>query len=575
MKAPDPKKKAKNSDDPAELRRRAEHFLDGQSPSGLPNAAEADARRQLHELQVHQIELEMQNEELRRVRNEMEAGLEKYSDLYDFAPVGYLTLDREGIICEANLTSASLLGTERSRLIKRRLGLLLTPADLPAFNAFLAKVFESKGKEFCEVTLVKDGKPVAEVRIEAAVSALKRECRAVLQEISEHKRAEQDRLILNKLESTGILAGGLAHDFNNLLAVIVMNVELAQGINSRSESIQFLEAAKKAAMMARGLTQQLITFAQGGAPIRKATRLPRVIRDSARAALSGSPVECEFSLPEDLWMVEADEGQLGQVFRNLLLNAREAMPQGGMISIRAENVGLDSARHPSLPVGEYVRLSITDRGCGISKALLPKVFDPYFSTKQRGDQKGMGLGLTICHAIVLKHGGVIEMQSELGLGTTVQIHLPASRRAPVPGRAIRSGNLPTDAKILVMDDEEGLRTVMGLFLNRMGLKANLVEDGHEAIEAYQTAQREGRAFDGVILDLTIRGRMGGLETIQALLSLDPEVKAIVMSGYSDDPEFLAYERHGFKAALEKPFDLSTLQEALVRILVTPPNSRPA
>ena len=221
----------------------------------------------------------MQNEELQQARDEMEAGLEKYSDLYDFAPVGYLTLDREGTIREANLASASLLGIERSRLVKRRFGLCVSAADRPAFDAFLRRVFESQAKELCEVTLLREGRPPVEVRIEAAVAASGRECRAVLEDITERKRAEEDRLIMNKLESTGILAGGIAHDFNNLLTMILLNLELAQTLIPPGEELaHLLEQAKKAAMTSGGLTQQLHSFATGGAPIRKPTGLSE--RDS-------------------------------------------------------------------------------------------------------------------------------------------------------------------------------------------------------------------------------------------------------------------------------------------------------
>jgi len=383
----------------AELRRRAEERLREQHPEASPTRTEADTQRLVHELRVHQIELEMQNEELQRARNEMEAGLEKYSDLYDFAPVGYVTLDREGTIREANLTSASLLGIERSRLVGRRFGPYVSAADRPAFTAFLTKVFASKAREFCEVTLLQDGQAPVAVRIEAAVAG--RECRAVLEDITEYKRAEEDRLILNKLESTGILAGGIAHDFNNLLTVIVLNLDLADGTDPSGEELAHrLAEVRKAASMARGLTQQLITFAKGGQPIRKLTSLSQLIEDSVRPALSGSRVRCEFHLADDLWPAEVDAGQMGQVIRNVVLNAREAMPQGGVVSVRAENRVLGSHEHPSLPPGDYVRVSIADQGSGIAKEVLPKIFDPYFSTKQRGDQKGMGLGLTICHAIV-------------------------------------------------------------------------------------------------------------------------------------------------------------------------------
>jgi two-component system, cell cycle sensor histidine kinase and response regulator CckA len=413
----------------AELRRRAEQRLREQHPATGAQPTDAATRRLVHELLVHQVELEMQNEELQLARNQMEAGLERFSDLYDFAPVGYLTLDREGTIHEANLTSASLLGIERSRLVQRRFGPYVSAADLPAFTTFLKKVFESKDREFCEVTLLKEGKHPVEVRIEAAVAASGRECRAVLEDITAHKRAEEDRLILNKLESTGILAGGIAHDFNNLLTVILLDLDVARMlIPGGEEVLARLEEARKTALLARGLSQQLITFAKGGEPIRKLISLPGVIRESAPAALSGSRVGWEFLPAEDLWLAEVDEGQIGQVIRNIVLNAREVMPRGGVVSIRAENVVLEALEIAPLPPGDYVRVSIADQGGGIAKKALPKIFDPYFSTKQRGDQKGMGLGLTICHSIIQKHGGSIAVESELGVGTTFHIHLPASRK---------------------------------------------------------------------------------------------------------------------------------------------------
>jgi PAS domain S-box-containing protein len=551
----------------AELRRRAEERLREQRPEPGQVRTDADTQRLIHELQVHQVELEMQNEELQKARNEMEAGLEKYSDLYDFAPVGFLTLDREGAIREANLTSASLLGIERSRLVKRRFGFCVSPPDLPAFNAFLTRVFESKAREFCEVTLLKQGKPPLVVRIEAAVAASGQECRAVLDDITEHKRAEEDRLILNKLESTGILAAGIAHDFNNLLTMILLNLELAETLIPPGEDLaHHLEQAKQAGLMASGLTQQLLTFARGGAPVRKPTHMAGLIEASVRLAVGGSRVRCDFSLAEDLWPAEVDAGQIGQVIRNLVLNAREAKPEGGLISVRAENVVLGPQEDSSLPPGDYVWMSFTDRGGGISKEVLPKIFDPYFSTKQRGIQKGMGLGLTICHTIIQKHGGAIIVESEPGVGTTFRLYLPASRKLvqkemeSVPAGTLRHG------RILVMDDEEVVRKLIRRLLQQMGHEVELVEDGHRAVEAYGSAKGQGRPFDAVILALAVRGGIGGMAAILALLEVDPAVKAIVMSGYTNDPAVLEPERYGFKGVLTKPFDRHSLRKVLARVL---------
>jgi two-component system, cell cycle sensor histidine kinase and response regulator CckA len=551
----------------AELRRRAEERLREQPPGTGQALTDADTQRLVHELQVHQIELEMQNEELQNARHELQAALEKYSDLYDFAPVGYLTLDREGTIRESNLASASLLGIERSRLVSRRFGFCVSPPDLPAFNAFLARVFASKAREFCEVTLLRDGKAPVAVRIRAEVAAPGRECRAVFEDITEQKRAEEDRLILNKLESTSILVGGIAHDFNNLLTVILLNLELAQTITPPgNELADLLEQAKQGALTSGGLIQQLVAFASGGAPVRKPTRLVELIEASVRLALGGSRLRCDFSLAEDLWTAEVDAGQIGQVIRNLVQNAREAKPEGGVISVRAENVALGPQDDPSLPPGDYVRVSVTDWGGGISKEVLPKIFDPYFSTKRRGSQKGMGLGLSICHSIIQKHGGAIAVDSEPGVGTTFRLLLPASRKLlqqekpSVPAGALGHG------KFLVMDDEEVVRKLVRRLLQQMGHEVELVEDGQQAVGAYENAKGQGRPFDAVILDLTIRDGVGGQETIRELLKIDPAVKAIVMSGYTNDPAVLEPQRYGFKDVLTKPFDRHSLRKVLARVL---------
>jgi len=265
-------------------------------------------------------------------------------------------------------------------------------------------------------------------------------------------------------------------------------------------------------------------------------------------------------------MAEVDAGQIGQVIRGMVLNAREAMPLGGVVSVRAENVVLSAQEQPSLPAGEYVRVSIADQGAGIAREVLPKIFDPYFSTKQRGDQKGMGLGLTICHAVIQKHGGAIAVKSEAGVGTTFDIYLPAARKLGGGEKSPAPAAVPRHGRVLVMDDEEGVRKVLGLTLWGMGHAVELAEDGQMAIEVYKKAESLGRPFDVVLLDLTVREGMGGQEAIQELLKMDPDVKAIAMSGYLDSPVILEPERHGFKGAMPKPFDVDTLQEILARVM---------
>jgi PAS domain S-box-containing protein len=389
---------------------------------------------------------------------------------------------------------------------------------------------------------------------------------AVARDITEFRRIEEQRLVMSKLESTGILAGGIAHDFNNLLAAMVGNLEMARSLAvPRGEIDEHLAAAEKAAWDARSLTQQLITLAKGGAPLRKPISLSGLLKEQVALTLRGSSVNSEISVPSDLWQVEVDDGQIGQVIRNLVLNAREAMPAGGMVRVTAENQVLNGETDISLHDGNYVTVSITDQGGGIAEEILPNIFDPYFSTKQRGEEKGMGLGLTICQSIVLKHGGRIRVSSKAGIGTTFSIDLPASdkpvqeekRKAP----AVQSGG----GRILLMDDEEGLRNLYAAALKKSGYDVSLAGNGEAAIDLYKEAMAQGRPFDAVVLDLTVRGGMGGLDAIRSLLVVDPDVRAVVSSGYADDPAMMDHERYGFKGVLAKPFGIAELREVLSRV----------
>ena len=321
----------------------------------------------------------------------------------------------------------------------------------------------------------------------------------------------------------------------------------------------------KAALESRKLTHQLITLAKGGATFKKLISLPPLLKEQADFTLRGSRVAADCSLPEDLWMVKVDEGQIGQVIRNLVLNAREAMEEGGRISITAENAVLTLPNSFSLPPGDYLTVRFSDQGKSIPEEILPKIFDPYFSTKQRGVQKGMGLGLTICQSIIQKHGGTIDVKSLSGEGTTFQIYLPAFREAIPVQESPRSASSPK-GRILVMDDEEMVRSMVGSILKRLGYEVEMVENGERVIEAYQTAQTLARPFDAFLLDLTVRGGMGGKETIRRLLKLDPEVKAIVLSGYDQSKVIQEYEVYGFKAALTKPFLVDDLKTILIKIL---------
>jgi PAS domain S-box-containing protein len=384
----------------------------------------------------------------------------------------------------------------------------------------------------------------------------------IARDITARKQAAQLHLIMDKLESTGILAGGLAHDFNNLLASIVLNLSLAGGENlPRGQLLERLEQTKQAALAGKKLTEQLITFAEGGMLDRKRHDLSPLLTEAVTLAMAGSNLRPELDLAEGLHPVEVDAGQFGQVIRNLVLNAREAMPEGGRVVIRAGNTRVVAGEVTGLAAGDYVRISVVDEGHGIPAELLPKIFDPYFSTKHRGVQKGMGLGLTICHSIVQRHGGAITVESEVGKGSAFHVYLPAAVAPPPSGQPAAA----SVTRVLIMDDDDFVRQAMGGVLEGMGYEVGLAQDGQQALELFQAAGKEGRPYGVVVLDLTVRGGMGGRETLPELRKLDPAVRAVVMSGYSNDEVLRNFSRHGFQAALTKPFELSSLKRLIEQL----------
>ena len=550
-----PQNKAPRDD--GSLRRKAEKMVNeshGQTP---PETADEQLRL-LHELQVHQLELEMQNAELQQTKNELEALLDQYSDLYDFSPVGYLTLETSGKILNANLTSVSFLGMERSRLTGRYFVDFVTAEDRPDFSAFLQTTFSQPTKNAIEVALWKKDKAPFVVQIEALAAVPVQECRLAMIDVNERKRAEELFLRNSKLESLGLLAGGIAHDFNNILAAILGNLSLARAqIATPQKLAKRLAAAETAAARAKDLTIQLLTFARGGAPVKKVTFLKYLIREAALFATHGTSVSCEFSLADDLWPVMADSGQISQVLHNLVLNAVQAMPDGGKLTIRAQNVDPVPGRD------RCVEVSIADSGAGIPEDQLSKIFDPYYTTKPQGS----GLGLATCHAILKKHGGSISVESTLGHGSAFQISLPAAELDAVPDTFHETKVHYGKGRILVMDDEAEVRNIVQASLEDLGYSAACVEDGRAAIDLYRSRKAEGFPFAAVILDLTIPGGMDGKEALSLLKEIDPQIKAIVSSGYASDPVMANCREYGFSAVLSKPYQLEELSKVLHDLLL--------
>jgi len=386
----------------------------------------------------------------------------------------------------------------------------------------------------------------------------------VYDDITEKHLLAEEQLKTQKLESIGTLAGGIAHDFNNLLQGIFGYISMAKITHDQKEkSLAMLDQAEKALHQSVNLTTQLLTFSKGGKPVKKVVDLRRVIENSANFTLSGSRSDLEMDIAPDLWHVEADEGQIGQVIQNIVLNADQSMPMGGTVLITARNIpeGTPSIA-PGLAAGNYVLVTVQDTGIGIPGQYTAKIFDPYFTTKE----KGSGLGLATSYSIVRNHGGAITVTSVLGKGSTFSVYLPAVkaeiviRKTPVMATTGRKG------KILVMDDEELIRNIASELISALEHDVDLAEDGEAAIEKYQAAMESGRPFDVVILDLTVRGGMGGRETIKRLREIDPAVRAIVSSGYSDDAVVADYKKYGFSVRLTKPYTIETLRDALNALL---------
>jgi len=380
-------------------------------------------------------------------------------------------------------------------------------------------------------------------------------------DIAELKRMEEEILKAEKLESLGVLAGGLAHDFNNVLTTILGNVSMAKyQASPESDIFELLSEVEAASKRAQSLTNQLLTFAKGGAPVKETASLADIIKESSGFVMSGSKSVCELSIADNLWPVEVDVGQISQVIHNIIINANQAMPEGGVIKIRAGNLIIDEGNERQLKPGRYVRMSFNDEGMGISEKHLSKIFDPYFTTKHAGS----GLGLAATYSIIRRHGGIITVETQMEIGTTFHICLPASEK-PVPDKE-RAELLTGKGKILVMDDEAPLRKMYGMVLGKLGYTSEFAEDGDEALRMAKEAKQASKPYDAAILDLTIPGGMGGKEAIQKLLEIDPEIRAIVSSGYADDPVMADFQEYGFKGRLAKPFEFGALSNVLHEVI---------
>lgn len=384
----------------------------------------------------------------------------------------------------------------------------------------------------------------------------------VFRDVTDQLKSARELMKVKKLESIGILAGGIAHDFNNILTAILGNLNLAVLDPKLEEKTRnLLSAAEKASLRAKDLTQQLLTFAKGGEPVKATSSLKNVIRDSANFVLHGDKVACRYKIPADLWLVDIDTGQISQVIQNIVLNASHAMPEGGRITITGENLpSISTEGLPFMPEGRFIKISIQDNGIGMPSNVLDKIFDPYFTTKHKGN----GLGLAITQSIIKKHNGHITTSSTPGAGTTFTIYLPASEHLKTAKQETPGATVSSRARILIMDDNEMVQNLIKTMLVHMGHEVVLSTNGEEAIKLYQESLNTASPFDLIIMDLTIPGGMGGKDAVLEIHKINPEARVIVSSGYSNDPIMANCTEYGFCAALTKPYQLQQLSQVISR-----------
>jgi PAS domain S-box-containing protein len=545
-----------------ELRKKAEALLS--SGTKPPEISRPDFKFLSHELQVHQIELEVQNEELRQSHSALERSNRRFSDLYDFAPVGYVSMDRTSRIIEANLTVSLLLGIERSELIGKPFNVFVKSDDKDLFHQHRQALTPGLSQT-CEIWLKKRNDEfffveIASILLPEAGEASAEILTAVF-DITLRKKSEEILQRTERLDSLGVLAGGLAHDFNNLLSGIIGYVDLAQSYaedGGAHQAFQTLAKTRRIFDRAKYLTQRLLTFSKGGDPVLKKQSMEELVRDCADFALSGSAITVQFSIEENLLPCFMDENQMSQVIHNIVLNARQAMPGSGSIEIIIINVPPNQIPSSLPPAQKFLKISIRDHGAGIHSQDMQRIFDPFFTTKAAGS----GLGLAISDSIVKKHHGLIDVESMVSEGTTFHIYLPASQDTaaapPEKNGAFYQEEYRGDGKILIMDDEESIRDVASAVLSKIGYCIVEARNGDEAIDCIKTALHSGTPIIGAFLDLSIPGGRGGADTIQELRLIDPDLVVIASSGYSDHPIMANPGEYGFNSSLPKPYHAGEL-----------------
>jgi PAS domain S-box-containing protein len=528
-------------------------------------ALEETVTKRTAELQAANRALNQEIEERKWSETALKASERKFRAIFDqtFQFIGLMTCD--GMLIEANRAALEFGSLEPSDVIGKPFWETPWWTHSKALQARLRDAVKRAARgEFTRFEAFHPGPDGRTRYVDVSIKPVRDEAGNVVllipegRDISEKRAAEEVRLRTEKLQALGVLAGGIAHDFNNLLTGIVTNISLARISSEDPAVLEALADSERAVLRASRLTEQLLTFSKGGTPTKTVASIGDVIRETTTFALSGSNLRCRFDLPDGLWPVEIDAGQIGQVVQNLVINANEAMPAGGVIDVSSRNVCLEADEMPLLPAGRYLCMTIADHGAGIPSDWLPKIFDPYFSTKQSGS----GLGLAIAHSIISRHGGHIHVESDLGVGTRFDVFLRASDRDITPKRPTPAEEPTGHGRVLLMDDEGMIRRGASRMLEEVGFQVVTACDGNEAVALCHQAMESGQPFDAVVLDLTVPAGMGGADCIHALKQIDPDVRAIVSSGYFTDPVVAEPGKYGFKGVVRKPYTLEGMVDVL-------------
>jgi PAS domain S-box-containing protein len=517
------------------------------------------------ELWESQQELLIREEELRQSQ-------ERYKNIIENIEEGYFETDLNGRFIFANNALLKITGYTVDEVMDpdfRLYGSGDTEIEMSSIFRELYKAGKPADIIDFEITTKDNEKKIIEMSSNGILDSNDEiiGSRGIIRDVTRKKKELEEAFKTRKIESIGLLAGGIAHDFNNILTAILGNLSLVKlNVNEEDENYSIISSAEMAALQARDLTHQLLTFSKGGAPIKKLASIHDLLKDTVKFVLRGSHINPEFSINEHLYNVEIDSSQISQVIQNLVINSMQAMPDAGTIKVTAENAGIAEGEIPALPKGDYIKLSITDEGSGIPEEILPYIFDPYFTSKE----KGTGLGLTISYSIIKKHGGHIFPNSSPGKGTTFFIYLPASDKMEnremekiIP---VKSMPYNTKRRALIMDDDHMVIEATTNMLKQLGFEVDQALNGEEAVEKYKTCYILRKPFDLVIMDLTIPGSMGGKEAIQILTGFDPAIKAVVSSGYSNDPVMAEFKNYGFSGVIVKPYGISNLEEMIQEIL---------